>query len=155
MLSATSVAVSRLILSLHSLAANLAVDPKWLLNNAELSRVRWRKGARDGELIVEVDVAEAEVEETEVELGVVMPGKRMSELTPFEGGIKVEERTRTKASESPPSNPNPNPNPNPNTRKPPGGETPRRPRTGITTTQYGHFEDMPNLFYKGKGDTRP
>ncbi|KAH8094644.1 hypothetical protein BXZ70DRAFT_1033918 [Cristinia sonorae] len=62
LLSATSIAVSRLILSMHSLAANLSLDPKWLLNNAELSRVRWRKGSRDGEIIVEVDSAESEME---------------------------------------------------------------------------------------------
>ncbi|KAH8094645.1 hypothetical protein BXZ70DRAFT_1009940 [Cristinia sonorae] len=62
LLSATSIAVSRLILSMHSLAANLSLDPKWLLNNAELSRVQWRKGSRDGEIIVEVNPAEPELE---------------------------------------------------------------------------------------------
>ena len=55
MLSLTSVSVSRLMLSIRSLATGLQLDPVWLLSNAELSRVRWRKGSRDGELIVEVD----------------------------------------------------------------------------------------------------
>jgi hypothetical protein len=44
------------MLSIHSLAANLGTDPEWLLNNLELSRVRWKKGAHAGELLVEVDV---------------------------------------------------------------------------------------------------
>lgn len=58
MLCASSVAVSRLMLRLQTLAAGLHLDSRWLLNNAELSRVRWRKGAHDGELIVEVDAVE-------------------------------------------------------------------------------------------------
>ena len=46
------------MLSIQSLAAGLNPDSRWLLNNAELSRVRWRKGAHDGELIVEVEAVE-------------------------------------------------------------------------------------------------
>ncbi|KAH9948201.1 hypothetical protein B0H21DRAFT_735021 [Amylocystis lapponica] len=65
LLAIVSVSVSRLMLSIHSLAASLSMDSNWLLNNAELSRVRWRKGSRDGELIVEVDA----VEEDTLELG--------------------------------------------------------------------------------------
>ncbi|KAJ3485227.1 hypothetical protein NLI96_g5110 [Meripilus lineatus] len=47
------------MLRLQSLAAGLQLDSRWLLNNAELSRVRWRKGSHDGELIVEIDCVEA------------------------------------------------------------------------------------------------
>lgn len=60
MLCITSISVSRVMLSIHSLAANLGTDPEWLLNNVELSRVRWTKGAHDGELIVEIDVVDGE-----------------------------------------------------------------------------------------------
>jgi hypothetical protein len=53
MLATTSIAVSRIMFSIHSLAAKLGSDSAWLLNNLELSRVEWRKGAHEGELIVE------------------------------------------------------------------------------------------------------
>ncbi|KAK0209209.1 hypothetical protein DFS33DRAFT_1308334 [Desarmillaria ectypa] len=49
----TSVAVSRVMFSIHSLAAHLGSDTIWLLNNIELSRVNWRKGNTEGEIIVE------------------------------------------------------------------------------------------------------
>ena len=55
------------MLSIHSLAASLSTDSNWLLNNAELSRVRWRKGAREGELIVEID-RDDDVEDEPLEL---------------------------------------------------------------------------------------
>lgn len=58
MLCISSVAVSRLMLRLQTLAAGLHLDSRWLLNNAELSRVQWRKGAHDGELIVDVNTVE-------------------------------------------------------------------------------------------------
>ncbi|KAJ3478286.1 hypothetical protein NLI96_g9867 [Meripilus lineatus] len=58
-LNVTSVAVARLMLSIQSLAAGLKVEPTWLLSHAELSRVRWRRGAHEAELIVEIDSAEA------------------------------------------------------------------------------------------------
>lgn len=61
MLSLTSVSVSRLMLSIRSLAAGLQLDPVWLLSNAELSRVHWRRGAHDGELIVEIDARDDDV----------------------------------------------------------------------------------------------
>ncbi|GBE77309.1 hypothetical protein SCP_0101820 [Sparassis crispa] len=64
LLGLISIATSHLMLSIRSLAANLSIDPNWLLNNAELSRVQWRKGAHDGELIVEIGPRE----EDEVEL---------------------------------------------------------------------------------------
>ncbi|KAG6379678.1 hypothetical protein JVT61DRAFT_10199 [Boletus reticuloceps] len=41
------------MLSIKSLAATLHVDPGWLLNHAELSRVHWRQGSTDGEIVVE------------------------------------------------------------------------------------------------------
>lgn len=146
MLSACSVAVSRLILNMQSLAANLSLDTKWLLNNAELSRVRWRKGSRDGELIVEVDVAEAP-DDAELELGVVMSGRTLTAAL-NDAGIKVDAENSNARRAS--------------TQKGSvAGEVPkergaaRKGRPGITTTKYGFHEDLPNLFYKGKGDTRP
>ncbi|KIJ69034.1 hypothetical protein HYDPIDRAFT_184957 [Hydnomerulius pinastri MD-312] len=51
---ATVVSVCRAMLNIKSLAAVWHVDPAWLLNHAELSRVHWRKGEQDGELIVEI-----------------------------------------------------------------------------------------------------
>lgn len=44
------------MLSLHSLAATHGVAPSWLLNHAELSRVRWTQGSTDGEILVEVEL---------------------------------------------------------------------------------------------------
>jgi hypothetical protein len=41
------------MLSIKSLASTLHVDPGWLLNHAELSRVQWRQGATEGEIVVE------------------------------------------------------------------------------------------------------
>jgi hypothetical protein len=49
----TSIAASRVMLSIHSLAAKLGSDSAWLLNNVELSRVPWRQGATEGEIIVD------------------------------------------------------------------------------------------------------
>ncbi|KIJ69033.1 hypothetical protein HYDPIDRAFT_105593 [Hydnomerulius pinastri MD-312] len=50
----TVISVCRAMLNLGSLAAMWHVDPAWLLNHAELSRVHWKKGQKDGELIVEI-----------------------------------------------------------------------------------------------------
>ena len=50
----TVLSVCRPMLSLHSLAATHGVSPSWLLNQAELSRVYWTEGTRDGEILVEV-----------------------------------------------------------------------------------------------------
>jgi len=36
-----------------TLAATSHIDPEWLLNNAELSRVHWRRGNVAGEIVVE------------------------------------------------------------------------------------------------------
>jgi len=43
------------MLNIRSLAATYHVDPEWLLNHAELSRVHWRKGMIEGEIIVEAN----------------------------------------------------------------------------------------------------
>ncbi|KAG2141125.1 uncharacterized protein EDB93DRAFT_1089574, partial [Suillus bovinus] len=51
----TVVSVCRAMLSIRSLAATYHVDPAWLLNHAELSRVQWRRGVSEGEIYVEVD----------------------------------------------------------------------------------------------------
>ncbi|KAG1718949.1 hypothetical protein EDB19DRAFT_1789251 [Suillus lakei] len=51
----TVVSVCRAMLSIRSLAATYHVDPAWLLNHAELSRVQWRRGTNEGEIYVEVD----------------------------------------------------------------------------------------------------
>lgn len=51
----TVVSVCRAMLSIRSLAATHHVDPAWLLNHAELSRVQWRRGTSEGEIYVEVD----------------------------------------------------------------------------------------------------
>ncbi|KAG6835428.1 hypothetical protein H0H93_001565 [Arthromyces matolae] len=53
LLTTTSVAVTRVLFSIHSLADKLGSSSAWLLNNVELSRVGWRKGERDGEIVVE------------------------------------------------------------------------------------------------------
>ncbi|KAH7922161.1 hypothetical protein BV22DRAFT_1017803 [Leucogyrophana mollusca] len=49
-----SVTVCRAMLSLRNLATRLHVDPVWLLSHSELSRLCYRMGANDGELLVEV-----------------------------------------------------------------------------------------------------
>ncbi|EGO00680.1 hypothetical protein SERLA73DRAFT_71674 [Serpula lacrymans var. lacrymans S7.3] len=54
--AATVVAVCRAMLSIRSLAATRHVDPAWLLNHAELSRVNWTKGYQEGEIRVEIDM---------------------------------------------------------------------------------------------------
>ncbi|KAK0234148.1 hypothetical protein IW262DRAFT_1334689 [Armillaria fumosa] len=53
LVTATSIAVSRVMFSIHSLAAHLGSDTTWLLNNIELSRVNWRRGNTEGEIIIE------------------------------------------------------------------------------------------------------
>ncbi|EPQ60343.1 hypothetical protein GLOTRDRAFT_124100 [Gloeophyllum trabeum ATCC 11539] len=57
-----SVSMSRLMLSIRSLSVSLGTDPDWLLSHLEMSRLHWTKGARDGELIVEVGVGRTEDE---------------------------------------------------------------------------------------------
>ncbi|KAI3610601.1 hypothetical protein WG66_007185 [Moniliophthora roreri] len=55
MLTITSVAISRLMLNLRSLAARLGYDEEWIFNNVEIERLNWKRGIREGEIIVEVD----------------------------------------------------------------------------------------------------
>lgn len=57
------------MLDIRTLAAELSpsMDLDELLSTAELSRVRWRRGKHDRELIVEVDTVE--VDEPEAQLG--------------------------------------------------------------------------------------
>ncbi|KAG2053363.1 hypothetical protein BDR06DRAFT_886335, partial [Suillus hirtellus] len=55
----TAVSVCRAMLSVRSLAATYHVDPAWLLNYAELSRVQWRTGANEGEIFVEASDMDA------------------------------------------------------------------------------------------------
>ncbi|KAJ7439977.1 hypothetical protein FB451DRAFT_1059212 [Mycena latifolia] len=63
----TSIAASRVMLSIHSLAAKLGSDSAWLLNNIELSRVPWRRGATEGEIIVDRFSVDPDDEEDELE----------------------------------------------------------------------------------------
>ncbi|KAG2087823.1 uncharacterized protein F5147DRAFT_587923, partial [Suillus discolor] len=55
----TAVSVCRAMLSVRPLAATYHVDPAWLLNYAELSRVQWRTGANEGEIFVETSDVDA------------------------------------------------------------------------------------------------
>ncbi|KZT73370.1 hypothetical protein DAEQUDRAFT_762283 [Daedalea quercina L-15889] len=61
-LAVSSVSVSRLMFSIRSLAAALSMDSVALLSTAELSRIRWKQGAHGGELIVEIDTVEDDLE---------------------------------------------------------------------------------------------
>ncbi|KAG2113536.1 uncharacterized protein F5147DRAFT_681553 [Suillus discolor] len=63
-MAATAVSICRAMLNIRSLAATYHVDPAWLLNHAELSRVQWRRGHTEGEIYVEVS-----------EMDVVLPSK--------------------------------------------------------------------------------
>ncbi|KAL4263954.1 DUF6533 domain-containing protein [Pleurotus pulmonarius] len=67
-LGITSVCVSRIMLSIQSLAAKLGSDTAWLLNNVELSRVRWRHGAHEGELIVDLEPAYEEEQDNQQDI---------------------------------------------------------------------------------------
>ncbi|OJT08318.1 hypothetical protein TRAPUB_770 [Trametes pubescens] len=67
LLCIAAVSVSRLMLSIRSLAEQLSVSPDWLLNNTELSRVNWKPGTRNGELIVEIEPLEDDVEMASVD----------------------------------------------------------------------------------------
>lgn len=48
------------MLSMQTLASDLKVDSTWLLSHAELSRVAWKRGSRQGEILVEIDSVEGE-----------------------------------------------------------------------------------------------
>lgn len=63
-LAISAVAVSRLMLSIRSLAAKLKTSPNWLFNPSELSRVRWRAVSGDygRSIVVEMDTYEPEAQ---------------------------------------------------------------------------------------------
>lgn len=68
LLAITCISVSRLMLSIRTLAAEISpsMDLDELLSTAELNRVRWRRGRHDRELIVEIDTMEGlELDEPE------------------------------------------------------------------------------------------
>ncbi|EPS97859.1 hypothetical protein FOMPIDRAFT_90073 [Fomitopsis schrenkii] len=68
LLAITCISVSRLMLSIRTLAAEISpsMDLDELLSTAELNRVRWRRGRHDRELIVEIDTVEGlELDEPE------------------------------------------------------------------------------------------
>ncbi|TFK45947.1 hypothetical protein OE88DRAFT_1077165 [Heliocybe sulcata] len=56
-MSTMSVAMSRLMLRIRSLSASLNTSPEWLLSHLEMSRLHFRTGQREGELLVEVGSA--------------------------------------------------------------------------------------------------
>lgn len=62
-LAAPSVAMSRLMLSMRSLAPSISSDPDLLLSMSELSRVRWKPGSSNREIHVEIDTVEPGVYE--------------------------------------------------------------------------------------------
>jgi hypothetical protein len=63
MVATVSLATARLFLSIKSLGARLTLDPEWILNNIELSRVQARANARlgatDAELLIEIDAIDS------------------------------------------------------------------------------------------------
>lgn len=59
LMATTSIAMSRVLFSIHSLAANIGSSSAWLLNNVELSRVKWKKGAHEGEILVDYNTIES------------------------------------------------------------------------------------------------
>ncbi|KAJ8078517.1 hypothetical protein PM082_012799 [Marasmius tenuissimus] len=63
-----SVAISRLMLNIHSLAERLGYDERWIFSNVEIGRLNWKKGAREGEITVDVEDHETE-QEDDVTLG--------------------------------------------------------------------------------------
>ncbi|KIK71466.1 hypothetical protein GYMLUDRAFT_66673 [Collybiopsis luxurians FD-317 M1] len=50
-----SAAVTRLMIRFKSLAADLGYDEVWILSHVELQRLPWKKGYRDGEILVEIE----------------------------------------------------------------------------------------------------
>ncbi|KAJ7157381.1 hypothetical protein C8R46DRAFT_1114328 [Mycena filopes] len=76
----TSIAASRVMLSIHSLAAKLGSDSAFLLNNIELSRVPWRRGATEGEIIVDRFGRQPDLEEEEDDCGPLSPSMSVVSL---------------------------------------------------------------------------
>ena len=73
-----SICASHLILSIHSLAAELGSDPRFLLSNVEISRVMARSGSIKNEIIVEVKVDCEDSGDNSIEL-YPLTGARKSE----------------------------------------------------------------------------
>ncbi|KAK1229939.1 hypothetical protein PQX77_006985 [Marasmius sp. AFHP31] len=59
----SSVAISRLMLNIRSLAERLGYDERWIFSNVEIGRLNWKKGAREGEITVDVEDHETEQED--------------------------------------------------------------------------------------------
>jgi len=74
MVSITSICVSHIMLRIRSLAAELASDSALVFNNAEVSRLRWKKGPNDG-----VEAIEETTEETTEVLDINLAIKYMLE----------------------------------------------------------------------------
>lgn len=55
MLSLTATSISRIMLSIQCLTADLTSDPALLLNNNELGRIAWKRGPNVGDIIVDTD----------------------------------------------------------------------------------------------------
>ncbi|KAE9397437.1 hypothetical protein BT96DRAFT_883957 [Gymnopus androsaceus JB14] len=82
-----SVAVTRLMLRFKSLAADIGYDEVWILSHVELQRLAWKKGDRDGEIIVEA-ASPVSDEEYDSEFGKIQPrpkaGLQVSRAGAFE-----------------------------------------------------------------------
>jgi len=52
--AATVVSVCHIMLSINSLASMFHVDPEWLLNHAEMTRLQFREGRNKSELRVDI-----------------------------------------------------------------------------------------------------
>lgn len=59
------------MLSIRSLTADLVSDPALLFNNAELSRIPWKKGPNNRDIIVEVNGSESDHEVIDIHSEVV------------------------------------------------------------------------------------
>lgn len=53
LLTLSSIAISRVMFSIQSLASKLGSNSAWLLNDHELNRLGWKQGSYEGELVVE------------------------------------------------------------------------------------------------------
>ncbi|KAL0578455.1 hypothetical protein V5O48_003555 [Marasmius crinis-equi] len=79
-LTVTSVAISRLMLNIRTLADRLGYDEKWIFSNIEIERLNWKKGLRDGEITVEVGHREFEPCEDDATTVAGTPRSRAGEL---------------------------------------------------------------------------
>lgn len=70
--------MSRVMLSIRDLAAELEADPDYVLNPAEMLGLRLKTGSRRGELVVDVDSHEGSDFVVHLELGVEAPSRSAS-----------------------------------------------------------------------------